>query len=193
MISSGLSKEKLRSELRSMRNRLSTYEVLKRSNDIITTLTSLPSFLNAQVVACYLSFGSEVYTHGLVKAYCGTKDILIPVVDREHRSLQLSHIRNWQELSTGAYGILEPKDAFLRIRDVEEAEMVIVPGIAFDEYGNRIGYGGGYYDSLLARADSLKVALAYDFQVLEHRIPDEPHDVRMDMILTDKRVIRTHE
>lgn len=180
----------MRSELRSMRNQLSTYEVLKRSNDIIATLTSLPSFLNARVVACYLSFGSEVYTHGLVRAYCATKDMLIPVVDREHKNLLLSHIQDWKELSTGTYGILEPREEFLRIRNVDEVDMVIVPGIAFDREGNRIGYGGGYYDALLARVDALKIALAYDFQVLE-RIPAEPHDVRMDMILTEREVIHT--
>jgi len=184
-----LNKEELRKEIKSKRDRLSTYEILKRSNEILAKLKELDDFINSKVIACYISFGSEVYTHGLIKEYVNKKDILVPVVDKKNKALLLSHLKDWKELDSGTYGILEPKNDFLRVRSYNEVELVIVPGIVFDEKGNRIGYGGGYYDRLLKRIDAKKIALAYDFQVME-RIPNEEHDVRMDMIITEKRVIK---
>ncbi|HDN96024.1 MAG TPA: 5-formyltetrahydrofolate cyclo-ligase [Thermoplasmatales archaeon] len=189
MTYSGLNKEELRKEIKSKRDRLSTYEILKRSNEILAKLKELDDFINSKVIACYISFGSEVYTHGLIKEYVNKKDILVPVVDKKDKALLLSHLKDWKELDSGTYGILEPKNDFLRVRSYNEVELVIVPGIVFDEKGNRIGYGGGYYDRLLKRIDAKKIALAYDFQVME-RIPNEEHDVRMDMIITEKRVIK---
>jgi 5-formyltetrahydrofolate cyclo-ligase len=65
-----------------------------------------------------------------------------------------------------------------------------VPGVVFDEYGNRIGYGGGYFDKLLSNVEAIKIGLSYEFQVLKH-IPHEEHDVKMDYILTEKKILCT--
>ena len=184
MIYSGLNKEELRRKIKSKRDKLSTYEVLRRSNEIIAKLKELLEESN--IIACYISFGNEVYTHGLIKEYVTKKEILVPFIDG--KNLSLSHLKDWKELSSGAYGILEPKKEFLRVRNYDEVEAIIVPGIVFDRKGNRIGYGGGYYDRLLKKVKAIKIALAYDFQVME-RIPNEKHDVKMDMIVTEKEVI----
>lgn len=181
-------KEEIRKKLLERRNSLSTYEILKKSNEIIKKLESLKEF-EKNKIECYISFGSEVYTHGLIRKYVNEKAIFVPVIDKKNGILYLSHLKDWKELETGVYGILQPRKECLRMVDFKEVELAIVPGIAFDEEGNRIGYGKGYYDRLLSKLDAVKVALAYDFQIMS-RIPNEKHDVKMDVIVTDKRIIR---
>ncbi len=178
-------KNKLRKKLLEKRNALSAYEVLEKSNEIISKLTSLEEFKKTEKLLCYISFGNEVYTHGLIKAYAGIKKIAVPVVDGDN--LLLSYIKDWKELSTGTYGILEPKE--IRIAKPKEIEIAIVPGIVFDERGYRIGYGKGYFDRLLSKTNAKKIGLAYDFQVLKE-IPSEQHDVKMDMIITERRILK---
>ena len=186
---SDLNKEEIRKKIKSKRDDLQTYEVLKRSNEIIANLKKLPEFEEATNIACYISFNNEVYTHGLIKEYVNKKRVFVPVIDREKKEISLSHLKDWKELSSGAYGILEPKKEFLRIGKYDDVELIIVPGIVFDERGNRIGYGGGYFDRLLRKMKAKKVALAYDFQILKE-IPNEEHDVRMDVIVSEKRILR---
>ena len=99
----------------------------------------------------------------------------------------LSYINDWNDLSTGAYGILEPRE--IKIALPEDIQVAIIPGIAFDKKGYRIGYGKGYFDRLLPKMNALKIALAFDFQLLDE-LPREKHDVKMDMIITDKRILR---
>ena len=186
---SDLNKEEIRRKIKSRRDELQTYEVLKRSNEIIANLKKLPEFKEATNIACYISFNNEVYTHGLIKEYVNKKRVFVPVIDRERKEIILSHLKDWKELSSGAYGILEPRKEFLRIGRYGDIQLIIVPGIAFDEKGNRIGYGGGYFDRLLKKLKAKKVALAYDFQILKE-IPNEEHDVRMDVIVSEKRILR---
>jgi len=187
MTSSELNKEELRRKIKEIRDSLSISEVLKKSNEIIARLKEMAIFRKCRVIACYISFDNEVYTHGLIKEFISEKEILVPVIANE-RKLLLSHLKDWKELDSGAYGILEPRKKFLRLREYDETELVIVPGIAFDEKGDRIGYGGGYYDALLKKMNAIKIALAYEFQVMKE-IPCEEHDVKMDFIITEKRVV----
>jgi len=182
-------KKEIRAKLLKRRNELTTYEVLKKSNEIIANLKKLNEFKNAEKIACYISFNNEVYTHGLIKEYLNKKEVLVPFIDREKKEIRLAHIKSWKELEQGAYGILEPKKEALRIKDYSHIDVILVPGIAFDLRGYRIGYGKGYFDRLLAKVNGYKVGLAYDFQVLE-KIPADKHDIRMDAIVTEKRIIK---
>ncbi len=181
-------KKDIRKKLLEKRNSLSTYEILERSNRILEKLKKLEKFEKASTLACYISFGSEVYTHGLIKEYVGKKKVLVPVVSKEKKEIFLAHIKSWRELESGTYGILEPRKEFLRPVSYDEVEVIIVPGIAFDENGNRIGYGEGYFDKLLKKIHAVKIAIAYDFQILK-KIPNEKHDVKIDVIITEKRII----
>ena len=178
-------KNKIREELIKKRDKLGVYEVFKKSNDIISKLVSLQEFKKAKKLLCYISFDNEVYTHGLIKKYVKEKDIAVPVV--RGNELILSYIKEWGELTTGAYGILEPKE--IRKANLNDIEIAIIPGIAFDNRGYRIGYGKGYFDRLLSKMNALKIALAFDFQILDE-VPEEKHDVRMDMIITEKRILQ---
>lgn len=181
-------KKEIRKAFLKERDALPTVEILRKSNDIISTLLSIKEFEEARKVLLYISFGSEVNTHGLIRLLFGRKEVFVPIVDKERKEIFISELRRWEELSSGAYGILEPEKDYIRKGDVKEMEIAIVPGVAFDEYGYRIGYGGGYYDKLLKKMDGVKIGIAYDFQILK-KLPHENHDVRMDKIVTEKRIL----
>ncbi|NIA10629.1 MAG: 5-formyltetrahydrofolate cyclo-ligase, partial [Nitrospiraceae bacterium] len=108
-------KDIIRQKILDMRNSLPAIEILKRSNKIIDRLHTMKDFASAKVVMPYISFGSEVNTHGLIRSLIGTKEVVVPVVaDKEKREIILSELKDWKELSSGAYGILEPKKEFIR-------------------------------------------------------------------------------
>ena len=90
-------------------------------------------------------------------------------------------------MKKGAHGIPEPTE--IVPISIEEIEIILVPGLAFDKTGARMGFGKGYYDKLLETRKAIKIGICYDFQLLD-KIPSEPHDVPMDIIITEKRVQR---
>lgn len=119
------------------------------------------------------------------------KKVLLPKVDVTKSRLVLCEINDIGELSPGYMGILEPNLGPERSRTVDDADIVILPGVVFDFSGNRLGYGRGYYDKLLSGRKKIApiLALAYAEQLVE-RIPVEEHDVRVNIIVTDIGVIR---
>ena len=123
-------KKEIRAKLLKRRKELTTYEVLKKSNEVIANLKKLNEFKNAKKIACYISFNNEVYTHGLIKEYINKKEVLVPFIDREKKEIKLACIKSWKELEQGAYGILEPKKEALRIRDYSHIDVILVPGLA---------------------------------------------------------------
>jgi 5-formyltetrahydrofolate cyclo-ligase len=98
-------------------------------------------------------------------------------------------IADFNDLSPGHYGILEPEFERCKVISPNDIDAIIIPGLAFDECKRRLGYGGGYYDRFITgvRNDCTRVAVCFDFQVLEY-IPTESHDQRMDILVTDKRI-----
>jgi len=186
-------KQRIRREMLEQRNDLSAFEVLKRSNQVLDRLYGMSVFRNATVVLSYTSFGTEVNTHGCIRMLLAddAKQVLVPVVgSRDERTLVLSELHAWNELSTGAYGILEPREEHVRRRSPGDVDLALIPGLAFDRRGTRIGYGGGYYDVLLQHLEGSTVALAYAFQVVE-TLPEEQHDVRVDAVVTENGVVST--
>jgi 5-formyltetrahydrofolate cyclo-ligase len=93
-------------------------------------------------------------------------------------------------LALGAFQIEEPQGD--DTVDIAKIEMIVVPAIAYDRRGNRVGRGKGYYDRLLASTKATKVGVGYDFQLLDEEIPAEPHDVAVDMVITDRRRLVIH-
>jgi 5-formyltetrahydrofolate cyclo-ligase len=169
---------------------------VKRVKDslIKEMLFSLPEFGSAGTILCYASFRSEVETSGIIReSLVSGKKIVLPKVDRERQRLELYEVRDVTELSPGYMGIPEPSLTGGRFASLEDIDLIIMPGAGFDISGNRLGYGGGYYDILLAQAgkEKPKIALAYEEQIVDS-IPSEQHDVRVDIIVTDKRIIRVN-
>lgn len=167
---------------------------LRRQYDmsIQRRLFSLKEFREAVMVLFYASFRSEVNTELMISdALDMGKTVLLPRVHMEEKRLTKHEINGNEELSPGFMGIPEPVAGDECM--VEDIHMLVIPGVAFDPAGARIGYGGGYYDKLLPRVKGTRTiaALAYEAQIFDE-LPTEPHDVSVDYIVTEKRTIDCH-
>jgi 5-formyltetrahydrofolate cyclo-ligase len=156
----------------------------------------LPEYRQASTIALYAAMPAELPTQELLRA--ATRDgrrCLLPLV-RPERRLEFALVSNWENLSAGRYGVLEPGDDCERV-EFASADLVFVPGLAFDPRGARLGRGGGYYDRVLgsrapvlAPTDRAPVfGLAHDWQVLE-AVPSGEQDVPVDGIVTEQRILR---
>jgi 5-formyltetrahydrofolate cyclo-ligase len=165
-------------------------EVVRESGEAIRRrILGLSEVAEARVIHCYVSAkNNEVDTRRLISvALEEGKRIVVPVTDLWNRRLDHSEIKCLDELERSIFGLLEPREECRRLIGIDEIDLVIVPGLAFDPQGNRIGFGGGFYDRFLSEIRAPKIALAYSFQVVE-KIEEGPHDVRMDKVVTDERV-----
>jgi len=182
-------KEKLRKEIKEKRRKQSKEDNRKKSKEIKERLFGLKEFIDAETVLFYISYDGEVFTHDMILESFYKKNIIVPVSNKDTCSLTLSHLKSWEELSIGSYGILEPRIEKIRKTRVEDIDLIIVPGVAFDEKGNRLGHGKGYYDRLLKDAKVPIVALAFEFQIIEN-VPTDEHDKSVDIIITEERIIK---
>lgn len=187
-----MSKERVRKETLEKRKSISLEELIEKSNSVTEKLLSTDLYKNAKTIMAYIDFRNEVQTEKIIKrAIADGKRIVIPISIVETRQLLLSEIIDYDtELESGAYGILEPKQEYIRETDAKLVDMVLIPGVAFDERGFRIGYGAGYYDRFLERVrkDTTKIALAFELQMVEYAFEDS-HDVPTEMIVTEDRII----
>lgn len=159
---------------------------------ICETFMELPEFAAARTIMVYMDVRTEVRTrHALPALLASGKRIVVPYC--VERDLELFLLESMDELAIGMYKILEPKP---ELRDgpgkriaVDELDLIMVPGVAFDRHGARMGHGFGYYDKLLehARANAPLVALAFECQLFAE-IPTQAHDVFMDKIITEQAV-----
>lgn len=180
-------RKSLRDQARAARNaRPNKDEVSRR---ICTSFAALPEYTRAGTVMCYVHVRSEVRTrHFLPTVLTHGKRVVVPYCVAG--KLELFLLESMEELTEGAYGILEPR-VDLRLEPakrlgVRELDLIMVPGLAFDRTGARLGHGLGYYDKLLehARPDTPLVALAFECQLVP-RIPTQPYDICMDKIVTE--------
>ena len=187
-----MSKERVRKETLELRKAISTEELVKKSKDVAEKLFSTELYKNANTIMAYVDFRNEVKTEKIIKtAIADGKRIVIPISVIATRQLILSEIINYDiELESGAYGILEPRADYIREVDPSLVDLVLVPGVAFDERGFRIGYGGGYYDRFLdrVRPETAKIALAVEVQMVEYAFEDS-HDIAVDMIITEDKIV----
>jgi len=175
-----MNKDDLRKEILEKRNDLSKEEVVSKSDIIISKLKCSPEYKSAKVILFYVSKDNEVNTHGLIKEASADKKVLVPKV--RGQDIDCCKIKSLTELSKGNYDILEPK--VCELVDFETIDLVIVPGVAFDRSGNRIGFGKGYYDNLLRKVSCKKVALAYSFQIVDSIESDE-WDIKVDLVISE--------
>ncbi len=185
-------KEVLRRRILELRDDMTPQDIERKSLKITETLIVLPEYEKAGVIAAYIGKGSEVQTQPLIKKALGSgKKILVPITQKNSRELLFSEIPSLYAVSTGPFGILEPKPYERRLRHISTADLVIVPGIVWDIYGHRLGWGRGYFDTALAkiRSDSFSVGLSFDLQLVE-QVPREQFDLPVKMLVTETRVIR---
>ena len=179
-------KDKLRKKILDARFALTPEERRVKSREIEQRLFSLPEFISAARVMFYASFQSEVETHSMIRrALAEGKLVVLPKVTG--KELELLEIANFdRDVSPGAWGIPEPDQG--KPATVHDIGLIVVPGAVFDERGNRVGYGAGFYDKLLARYQGTTAALAFELQVMP-QVPVDAHDVPVKKIVTETRVI----
>ena len=186
-------REALRRAALARRDRVSPEDRRRWSRAIADRFWRLPELASARTVHFSLSVGSEVETGALVaEAKRRRLRVVVPVTVVEGRRLVLAEFEGVETLEPGPFGILEPRAASRKIVEVEDVDALVIPGVAFDDQGNRLGWGAGYYDRLLAdaRRGVPIIALAYECQIVPV-IPPRDHDVRVSVIVTDQRVIRS--
>jgi len=180
-----MNKNDIREHILEKKKRLDKEEVVEKGNIVKEKLFSLEEYKKAKTVMFFVSFGKEIYTHDMVDEALKHKKVIVPkIVEFE---LFPCVINDFSEMQPGKYRILEPVDMH-RI-DPAGIDVVLVPGIAFDKRGYRIGFGKGYYDSFLKGLNALKIGLCMDFQIID-KIPNDEWDVKMDMVVSEKRIIR---
>jgi len=187
-----LDKTALRKTVLSRRNDLSQEEINEKSRAIAGRLFALLEYRVAGTVMYFLNFGKEVQTRPMVNASLSHgKRVIAPKMVPKERRMILSEVLDVEcDLAPGIWGIPEPKLDRLRPLSAEQIDFVVVPGVAFDESGNRLGYGGGYYDRFFTdlRPGVSLVALAFEVQILP-AVPVASWDRRVDRVITERRVI----
>lgn len=182
-----MEKKEIRRKMIEMRDTLPKDIIEEKSRVIQEKLYELNYYKKAKNIMFYVDTRNEVRTLDAIKKsiYLGKK-VFVPKVINKCDMLAV-RIKNLDELKQGHFGILEPVSG--EIINPKELEAVVIPGVAFDKRGCRLGYGGGYYDRFLQnlKADAIKIALAFEFQILDE-LPKEEYDILMDIIITEKRI-----
>jgi 5-formyltetrahydrofolate cyclo-ligase len=183
-------KKEIRSTILKKRHRMLFSEVIAKSERIKEQVFHMDEFKDAKTILFYLSYDNEVYTHEMIKESLEIKkQVVVPKTDRNSRTILCSSLTKWDDLVAGAYDILEPRQECLKEVLPESIDLIIIPGIAFDCQGNRIGHGMGYYDRLFTKKfNAHRLGLAFEFQIVE-KISPETHDVKVNKIVTEKRII----
>lgn len=169
---------------------MSIEEITAGSGEIVTRLMRIEEIRKASTLMVYLSFGSEVLTDDLIRWCWGEgKRICVPFCRPASREMTACRIDGFDELETGRYGIRAPKEGFLRPVEGGQIDVILVPALAFDRRGYRVGYGGGYYDRFLPTApQAAKIGVVFSSQIIDE-IPVDLHDLPVDVIVTEREVI----
>ncbi len=184
-----ISKKELRKELMTKRLNMTFDEVKKKSIIIIEKIIEQKIYRNAKTIMVYMPIKNEVAIEALIEsAWADQKIVLFPKVNPITKMMDVYKVTDWNGLEKGNYGIPEPKIGGIPPFPVEEIDVVLIPGVGFDEQGFRLGYGGGYYDRFFDRFEALpyKIGVAFEMQVI-NQLPVEHHDYPVDEVITERR------
>lgn len=186
-------KKAIREDIIKKRNDLSLDIKVEYDIYIFDKLINSEAYKNSNKIFTYISFGNEVDTKEFIKyALNDGKEIYVPKTNKVSKEMIAIRIYSLDNMIEDNWGILEPKDIDKK-NICENFDLIIIPGLAFDRRGNRIGYGGGYYDKYFSKIKNInnKLALAYDFQILDN-IKSEIHDIKVDYIISNNETIITY-
>jgi 5-formyltetrahydrofolate cyclo-ligase len=180
------SKAPLREKLKKLRDQVDPGFAESASQGVWNILNKLAEFHKAKGIGAFASTPNEINTYPILEGSLELgKNLYLPKVvpDKNHFDFYLVH--NFKNLAPGPFGILEPSGH--KPADWEEIDLVLVPGLAFDLTGHRLGFGKGYYDRVLPllKKSTLTVGLGYSFQIVE-KIPAESHDIPIKAVLSEK-------
>lgn len=182
-----IDKNALRRSIAAKIKALSSEERLLESQKVMATVENLPEFQAAHTVMCYHSMPNEVCTHDAIARWSKNKTIVLPrVIGDDLMLLEYSP----EKLETGKYGIFEPSLDCRQV-DLDEIDLIIVPGVGFDAECNRMGHGKGYYDRLLSEKGRIKlIGVAFECQIVDS-VPHCSHDIGMDKVITASNIYRS--
>lgn len=178
-------KKTIRHEVRLKKKRITEQERQELGKKIYERLIELPEFIEAKSISIYVDFNQEVPTRSVIElAWKLGKEVASPVI--ENGTMEFYRYYSMDDLQTNHYGILEPSKKY---GVVSQNSFVIMPGVAFDQHRNRIGYGGGFYDRYMENhSDLINVAIAFEFQMYEQLQCGEK-DYKPMKIVTENRII----
>lgn len=180
-------KNDIRSRIKTRKSLLSEQQKEAAAARVFSLLEQSAAFMLAENVLMYHSLPDELSTHRFLEKWSGKKHFFLPRVNGVNLEI-LPYDRS--RLAMGAFHIEEPTGD--ETADIDDIELVVVPAVAYDRRGNRIGRGKGYYDRLLANSRATKIGVAYDFQLCDFDFPAEPHDVGVDIVITESHRIVVH-
>lgn len=173
-----MDKKELRSHIRSLKKQHTPKQLAGQSDIIMARLESNPHFMNAEVVMLYNALPDEVQTGSFIERWRDTKRIILPTVSGD--DIIPVELAKETTCKIGDFNIMEPQNSPY----TGGFDLIVVPGVAFDLKGNRIGRGRGYYDRFLCKHPNVRrIGICFDFQIVES-VPTEPNDIRMDEIIT---------
>ncbi len=183
-----LNKNEIRTINKNKRNRMDKLEVEKKSIAAAEVFLASDIYKNAKTIMLYMPLGNEMDTGAIIKAaFDDKKKVVLPVTDVNTGEITPYYVTENSEFVKGAFGVTEPfKGTFA---DKGQIDVILLPGIAFDRLGNRVGFGKGCYDKFLEDTKVIKVGYCYQFQV-ETEIEAEIYDIKMDFLITESGIIR---
>ena len=184
-----MNKTELRIKYKKIRNNITNENYELKSKKIFENIINSKLMDNSKSIFVYLSYGREVNTESLVKyLFSQGKTVLIPKCDiKSETMIPVVYFEN-EKLTENFYGI---KEIDSQKEYTDNIDVIIVPGIAFDKYGNRIGHGKGYYDKFLQNKNILKIGLCYDDCYSQSEISHTDEDIAVDYVITDREVVKT--
>ena len=183
------SKAEIRAIIKEKMKNLEYSSKVSMDEEIRKNIYNLREYYDSRSIFSYVSQEREVDTIYLINRSitCG-KIVCVTLIVKKNSALELRIIKDFKtDLEIGNFNILEPKKHTKKI-DHRNIDIFFIPGVAFGTKCERLGRGGGYFDRFLLGINSLKIGLAYEFQIFDS-LPTEKHDITMDMIITEKRVI----
>ena len=188
----GTTKIQIRQDIAKTISELSENEVADKTKAIEKKLFDFANFLESKIILLYVNSNFEVKTNNIIRrSYSYNKVVVLPAFDPELLEMSLMKVdKPEKDLKHGPRGVLEPDPRKCKIVPIERIDIAILPGLAFDEKGGRVGSGKGYYDRLIPQLaiTTRKVALTFEEQIIP-QVPMEAHDKYVDIIITDKRII----
>lgn len=179
-------KTELRKRIKLLKKNYSTASLKEKSHAVIANLEAMPLFINANSIMIFWSMDDEVFTHDFIIRNYEFKKIYLPSINGDYLEIkEFKGINNLIENSN--FGIPEPEGNTLS--NINEIDIIFVPGVAFDRNLNRIGRGKAFYDKLLSNFKNPKIAICFDFQIVDS-IPIESNDIKMDMIIAESEIIK---
>jgi len=186
-----LTKNEIRTNNKMIRSRMPKTEVESKSHTASKLFTESEMYQKARVSMLYIPLGNETDTAYITeKAIADGKRVCFPVTDKESGEITACFADRKTVFEKGAFSVSEPQNS--KLADPEKIDAVVVPGIAFDRFGTRVGFGKGCYDRFLKKTDAVRIGYCYENQIV-NTIPADKHDVRMDYIISECGIIKIRE